>query len=618
MYYFLASLLVAIIGVVPLLLRGKIGLAISEAIGGFLVIWLIAYLGCPSTAYPLLGYFGFATFLMWILSAIVDGATTRETRNYYDSGTVTWTAWFPIVTLIVYMGSCVGGSGMLRATEYASMIGPMEERVWTEDVQPKSPEHMRMGNDENATYQAQKTMGSAGAIGSQFAISEDHMTLQMINGSLWFVVPLDYVGFSVWTSTSGVPGYIKISGEDPHRQPELVMLPNDQRMIYTPNAYFGDNLERHLRNTGYLNVGLANCTFEIDESGKPFWVITTFKPTIMWSGEKATGVVVVDPTTGATTFFEMGKVPDWIDRAVPANYIWNYLAWQGEYSYGWVNSWWGGKGLTKPENPMLIYGEDDQPEFVTGITSKSNKDDSLVALIYTNSRTGKSVKYVMKGGATEAAVLDAVNKNQQVQFKHLHGAAVQLYNVNGIATAVVPLLNESHAFQEVAMVSINDIQRVAVGTNQTQALRAYEALISEGGQRIALDKERDIQTIEGVVDRKSAETTPNATIYYVLLRDVPHLFLIEGGTPELIITNPGDKVRMEFYQSARDVVPVKSFTNLDIRLSTSVAQQIVAGTVRTRQNQQEAKEDAQTTLERLKKLSDEELQKLGKQVPIKK
>ena len=494
----------------------------------------------------------------------------------------------------------------------------MEERVWTEDVQPKSPEHMRMGNVENAVYAAQKVMGSAGAIGSQFAISEDHMTLQMINGSLWFVVPLDYAGFSVWTSTSGVPGYIKVSGEDPHRQPELVMLPDNQRMIYTPGAYFGNNLERYLRNTGYLNVGLGDWTFEIDETGKPFWVITAFKPTIMWSGEKVTGVIVVDPTTGATTFFDMGKIPDWIDRAVPASYVWNYLSWQGEYSYGWVNSWWGGKGLTKPENPMLIYGTGDEPEFVTGITSKSSKDDSLVALVYTNSRTGKSVKYVMKGGATETAVLDAVNKNQQVQFKHLHGAAVQLYNVNGIPTAVVPLLNESHAFQEVAMVSINDIQRVAVGTNQTQALRAYEALISEGGQRVALDKERDIQTIEGIVDRKSSETTPNATIYYILLKGVPHLFLIEGGTPELIIANPGDKVRMEFYQSARDVVPVKSFVNLDIRLSTSITQQIVAGAVRTRQNQQETKEDAQTTLERLKKLTPEELQKLGKQIPPKK
>ena len=44
MYYFLASLLVAVIGVVPLLLRSKIGEAVGEAIIGFLAA-LFTYFG---------------------------------------------------------------------------------------------------------------------------------------------------------------------------------------------------------------------------------------------------------------------------------------------------------------------------------------------------------------------------------------------------------------------------------------------------------------------------------------------------------------------------------------------------------------------------------------------
>lgn len=608
MSYLLMALVSAVIGTVPLLFAKKPTIAFCQGTVTFFLGWGLFYIFIATTVYPLAGLAGFMTLIWWVLAALIAS---------FDDDEFPWTWWFPVGAAGFYLAIAVFSSAMLRAGDYTSVInhlGPIEERVWTKDIQPKDPAHMRMASEENAVYQAQKVLGSAGAIGSQFQIGD--MTAQMIGGregkELVFIAPLDFAGFSVWLNTSGVPGYIKVSGEDPHRQAELVQFSEGGRMLYTPGAFFGDNLERHLRNNGYLGVGLTETTFEIDDEGNPWWVVTAFRPTIGWSGEKVLGVVIVNPFTGDNSFHELGQVPSWVDRVVPDDFIVNYLNWQGSYSGGWLNSWWGKKSLTMPDSALLIYGMGDQPEWVTDITSANTNDDSLVALVYTNSRTGKSIRYQMPGGGTTSAILDAVNKNQDIQFKHLHGAAVQLYNVNGLPTAVVPLLNESHAFQGVAMVSVSDVQAVASGRSAQEAVRNYEKLLTETGRRATVDGRRDIQVVEGVVAIVGSEVTPTqGTVYYLYLKDTPHLFTAGAGhSPKLPITREGHRVRIEVYASDRDVIPMHNFDNLSIQLSQSAIQEKVRAVDEKSRNDREATEEAREILERLKKMNPEELKKL--------
>lgn len=575
MIYVLLGLLIGVLSALPLALRGKLVGALRYGCFSAVVTTLLSWLFTWSTMGPLAGGFGFLLLVFWAGAAFIDEGEDTYDRRGRREYQASWIWLFPVIYGVVFFGSLAAGSAMCNARTWSSMIGTVETREWTKDVQPKDPAHMRMASRENALYQAQKVLGSAGAVGSQFNISEDSMTLQMINKHLWFIVPLDYTAFSVWlNSTTGAPGYIRIDGEDPHAQPEVIMLKNGERLTYTPGAYFDQNLERHLRYNGYLDAILSDWTFEIDEGGRPWWVVTVADPTIWWDGWKVRGVVQVDPATGSTLFHEIGAVPSWIDRVVPAYFVENYLDWQGAYSSGWLNSWWGRLNVTTAERPRLIYASDGEPEFVTGITSASARDNSLVALVYTNSRTGKSVRYVMKGGATETAVLDAVDKNSQVQFKHQHGVDPQLYNINGMPVAVVPLLNESHAFQGVAMVPINDVQTVAVGATQYEALRELESKLSDGNGRMAITEQRDISAVNGVVDRIASEAISSGTIYYIHLRGVPHLFKAKSGeSAKLPVTSVGDRVHLQYFDSERDVVPIKSFDNLSLVLSSSSLQQ---------------------------------------------
>ncbi|MFA5831630.1 MAG: hypothetical protein WC878_07440 [Candidatus Paceibacterota bacterium] len=611
MTFVLLGLLCAFIGAFPLLARKKISAFLWQfAITGILGIWML-WGETPSTVYPLFGFYGILVLFFLVVAAIIDGNTDE-----YGDG-VSWTIWPPILLFAAFIVILISGSGMFRASDYANMLKVEENRVWTKDVQPKDPAHMRMSTKENALYQAQKSLGSAGTIGSQFAIAQENVTLQLINGELWYVAPLDYKGFSVWTSSKGIPAYIKISAEDPTAQPIIVSLKDGKEMVYSPGAYWSSNLERHMRTNGYLNVGLSDWTFEVDESGNPWWVVTVYKPTIAWSGDKVLGVALVNPTNGDIAFVEMGKIPDWVDRAVPSRIVTDYLTWNGEYSGGWWNSFWANLNMTRPESPTLVYGADNQPQFVTGITSASSSDDSLVALVYTNSRTGNAVKYTIKGGATETAVINAVNSNQEVQYKHLHAAAPQLYNVNGVPTSVVPLFNDVNAYQGVAMVDIANIQEIAVGSDQHEALRVYEKILNGDGSRAVAGNETKKQVVEGIVTRTGSEVTPTSgSIYYFQVENIPQLFTAGPGKyPSLVVTQKGDKVRVEVYKNDRDVVPILTFENLSLKLSKSAKQQQVDKASGSVHKGITAETDANAIKDRINHLTPEQIQELGKQVP---
>ncbi|MFA6407215.1 MAG: hypothetical protein WCV80_00725 [Candidatus Paceibacterota bacterium] len=611
MYYFIAALICAVVSTLPTLIARRFVAAGVQAFVSFWVFWGCFYWWTLSTVYPMFGIPGLFVVVLWCVSAAI----------VYDEHENGWFVWIPgIFGILAYLGGGCVGSEFVRTDEYQKMIGTMETREWTQDVQPKDPRHMRMSTKENALYVAQKAIGQDGSIGSQFQVEDGEMSLQMIQKRLWYVAPLEFASFGAWRAKDS-PGYIMVSAENPDAQPILVNFPEGQQMKYSPGAYFENNLERYLRNRGYLGKGLYSPNFEVDENGHGWWVVTVFEPTIMWSGERVQGVVIVDPATGDNTFYELGKVPSWVDRVIPASIMDSYLDWWGTYVHGWGNTFpvFGSHAdMVEASDQSLIYGTDDVPEWVTDITSQNNNDNSLIGLVYTNSRTGKSVYYKVAGGGTNTAVLQAVNENQQIKFRSLHGADPQLYNVYGTMAAVVPLFNNNHAFQGVAIVPIANVQKVAVGNTQYDALRQYEKIISDRGGEVALSAERTLVKKIGVIDRLGYEVTNTGNLYYFHLDNVPHLFTAgSGDSPKLVTTVKGDRIAIEYYESSRDVVPLKSFDNLSLKLLESVPQKEVRETVANDRDAKEASEDRPTVEDRMKNLTPEELRQLKEQLPKK-
>ena len=601
----LLAAIVCLIGILPTLISGKVVRATITGVVLFLPVLWAFYVGLPNLAMPLLGEAGWVVILIMTIMVIVS-AIIMETGN--DGPRIAFPIVGVCIGLVIQLAITFYALPIWHADEYASLIGKVEERVWTQDVQPKDPQHVRLVSVELARYLATKQLGEAsGAIGSQFNVSQEHMTLQLINNELWYVAPLDFCSFSAWQSVGSAPGYVMVHGEDPLRQ---VIVKTGLKMKYMPGSFFGKNLERHLWKKYALKYVLTDYSFEIDETGKEFWVVSAYKPTIGRRGAVIQGVIVIDPETGDDTFYKVSDVPAWVDRVYPKELIKRYISYTGRYHEGWWNSFWANHNITEPGNVNLVYGSDGQAQWVTDLTSDNNRDASLVGLMYTSVRTGKSVRYHAVG-CTEAAAVDLVNN--KVQYRKLHGKDGVLYNIYGVMTSIIPLLGESHTFQGVAMVDVANMQ-LAVGDSIDEVLRQYQKIIMlPSGQRLAPEKEHTMKEATGTVERIVSEVGGQETVYYVCLRGIPHLFSGQPNvSPKLRMTQQGDSVIIHYIDSKEDITPIQQFDNLGLNFVQSENQINLEKKVQNRTETVQKENDSRSNRGTVENMSDAEIEQLLK------
>ena len=612
MSYFLLAAICTVIGLVPLLLGKRFLTSIASGIFGFLILWGLFYWLKVVFLPPYLGWPVFLTVVYWTINSALNAAIEEES----PTGGVTGPQFaVPVFYVVLLVGSWIVGSTFFRAGEFASLIGPVQQQVWTRDSQPKDVRHVRLIGTDTAIYLATKWVGSAGAIGSQYSLARGHLTLQRIKGDLKYVIPLEFAGFGQWTSNgdTGVPAYLIIDAQDPFLEPKMVMLPEGKRLVYTPGAYFGKNLERYLRQHGFNNVGFAQTRFEVDEDGQPWWVVSTYTRTIVWDGEKLHDVALVNPTTGEIRRYALDQVPVWVDRVMPSNYVQDYLTYRGQLSSGWPNSFWSKQGLTKPEASTLIYGVGDRLEWVTGITSDTNHDDSLVGIAYTDSRTGRTTIYRVDGGATDTAIESAVNANAYAKQFKLHAGSPQIYNIYGVMTAVVPLLNDVDGYQGTALVSVRDVQIVGVGQDIENASRQYQEKLYQSGQQALPGNTSKLVTVTGVVDRIRQDVGPTGSPYIIHLAGIPRLFTLSSqdqANVKVPLTQVGDRVTVEYVSSGDSVVPVKRFDNLSLSLDQSPISAEVSASAVAKRGQADVAATAADARRRIETMSDEDVARL--------
>lgn len=169
------ALVVTLVAVLPFLVLRKI--AIGAIIGGVIlpILLLIFYAAIPSLVWGIPWSAPSALVLaVWLVSAIICSVYAnehQEPRLYHA-----W--WFIGVGLLALGGRGCSGWSAFRSSDYAGLIGEVETREWTQDVQPADPRHIRQVSDELASFLADKQLGTApGAIGSQFEVSKPHLTL---------------------------------------------------------------------------------------------------------------------------------------------------------------------------------------------------------------------------------------------------------------------------------------------------------------------------------------------------------------------------------------------------------------------------------------------------------
>lgn len=576
----------------------------------FVLTAFVVYFAIPSTAGPLMGGVGLTVAIGLFISGIISFFEADSRRERIPG-------YLALVVLLVYAITAIGNSPMMRATTYAALVPSIQQRDWSKDFQPKDPRHFRVSSPENAQFLAGRAIGQAttldssgqpNAIGSQFTIHEDRSSVQIIGKELWTVVPLDWSRWGPqYSGTPGVPGYIKVSAENPILPAEYVSLPAGKEFRYTPESVFTKNLDR-LVWRHHMDKYIADIHLELDDQNVPHYIVSLAEPTIGWWGEKVVGALIVDPVTGSGVkdFIPLGKMPAWVDRVEAEYIVHRNIDYHGKYAKGfWNRSVYGSSVLAATET-HFGYGSDGQPVFATGITAHNNntKSDSLIAVYYTNTRTGETIEYVLQGGATEAKAIEQCNLIGDVRNRSYHGTTPQLYNVYGHISYVVPLQNQTHAFAGVAIVSVMNPQVIAWGHTAHEAELAYKQVIVANSSQMAIDGTRKLATVTGTVQRINSTIVSGSTTYFILLNGMDHLLTVPMTTSAAVpITQPGDTVVVEYYDSGETIMPVNKFENKSVKLARSAIQADVQTRAANAIDQARAKDneraDVQSILEKL-------------------
>jgi hypothetical protein len=450
---------------------------------------------------------------------------------------------------------------MLRSGAYRNLIGKVKNgQDMTNHIAPISLNKIRVVDEELAHLLGEKILGSEPALGSKTEIGE--YNIQKVDGELYWVAPLLHSGFFKWlNNTQGTEGYVMVSATN-ERDVRLVQNigGKDLKIKYQPGAYFGIDVERHLYFNGYAATGLSDYTFEVDDAGHPYWVVTKYRKEIGFAGNEATGVVVVDAQTGAMQDFAIANAPAWVDRIQPLEFVAEQLSDWGEYVHGYWNFANENK-LMITEDLTLVYGEDNRSYWYTGVSSVG-KEESAVGFVLVDTRTKEATMYNQSGATEYAAQRSAEGK---VQEKGYNASLPIPYNINNIPTYVMTLKDDGGLVKMYAMVAISDYTIVGVGNTMRETLMSFKSVYNMAGNKINPTSKTKSKVLNTVVTRIQSDIKNGNSFYYFTVSDYPKIFISSSQVSnELPVTIVGDSISISFDVDTEEVIDVSSFDNLKL------------------------------------------------------
>ncbi len=526
---------------------------------------LMLYVGMPVIAY---GFWGLPALLavmtlLWIVLNLrvapqfSSGARTYKLKSKFK------VLIFVLAIILLYstLVPIVTSWALLHTSAYRNIIGNVEigENLSTH-MAPISMEKVRVVDQSLANILGDKVLGAQAALGSQVRLGT--FNIQKVKNDLYWVAPLLHSGFFKWNKNKeGTNGYVMVNASN-ERDVKLVQDIGGKKVLikYQSEGYFNDFLERHLYLSGFYNVGLTDYSFEIDDEGIPYWVVTKYKKTIGFYGENAVGVVVVNTETGKCEEYSIENAPAWIDRIQPDYFIENQLNDWGNFVKGYWNFSNENK-LQITEGVTLVYGEDNKSYWYTGLTSVG-ADEATVGFVLVDTRTKKTVWY-KQSGATEFAAQNSARG--KVQEKRYSASQPIPYNINNIPSYVMTLKDDGGLVKMFAMVAIEDYTIVGVGNTLIETLMAFKNAYNMAGNKINPKSSTKKQELNTIVLRINSDVKNGNSFYYFTVSGKENIFIGSSQiSNELPVTLSGDSIVISFDDDTQGLIDISSFKNRSI------------------------------------------------------
>jgi hypothetical protein len=461
-----------------------------------------------------------------------------------------------IIVALLYVGAIIIYSPLISYNAHRNLIGNIEEMDFSSQIEYIDINQLPIIDKELAYKLADKKLGEITSLGSQVSVGQ--LTLQSVNGQLCYVGPLEHSSFLKWISNrEGTIGYIKVSATNQNDVELVTQLDGkDIRLKYLNSAYFLSDLNRaaYFRD---MKAGHTDYTFELDDSGRPYWVITRYDTGVGITEEKAIGALVMDAQTGESTIYNIDNLPEWVDRIQPMKYINRYINKWGELVHGVLNFTDKDKLKTTTDGMNIIYDK-GVCYYYTGITSVGS-DESLVGFMLTNTRTGETKMYKTAGATEEAGMRSAEGKVQQCGYK---ATFPYLINIQNEPTYFMTLKDSNGLVKQYAMVNVKNYNTVGVGDTLQATLNKYlEGLTNTN---ISLESGNQEEVIRGEVERIGLVIKEGTSIYDIKLKNNENIFSVSTETSrEVALTQAGDSVEMKFIKVGDNrYIITNSFSNL--------------------------------------------------------
>lgn len=470
-----------------------------------------------------------------------------------------------LLVAVVGVGTVIS-SVVLRAKSYSNIIAVDETKNFSEEIEEADFKSVPVLDNAAASVLANRTLGDLAAINkvSQFEV-DTALTQINYKGSPVKLATLAYGDVFKWikNTSEGFPGYIIVDMVT--QKAELVTLPEGSYIRYSPKEHFSKYLMRHVR-FSYPTYIFDTPRFEINEEGKPFWIVPVLDKTIgLFGGTDVKGLVMVDAVSGEMTEYSIdearnSKELQWIDGIYSANLLVEQYNYYGQYQKGFINSILGQDGVRLTTEGSNFLAQNDDVYLYTGVTSAGN-DQAIIGFVLINMRTKAAEYYAVSGAKEYSAMASAQGEVQDYEYAATFPI---LLNIKGQPTYFMSLKDSGSIVKRYAMVNVQNYQVAVTGNTIAQCTEAYAEKLKQNNINIKIDIDEIIdategnegtndgtaveyETVKGTVTDIRTAVMGGESVYFIELDGKGVYYSIAASDAEnVVIMNKGDKISVKF------------------------------------------------------------------------
>ena len=544
-----------VINIIATLLFGAVLYYFMLPVFNFKSVMMYAFLGALAVFYCVINY-------------VTSGALrTPDYAPYANKSSLVPKIFIGVLAAVVAVGFAAS-SVFFRASSYAKIID-VHTGDFSQEVTEADFSSVPVIDETTTAVMADRALSDLSELGlvSQFTVQPNYYQINYKDTPVR-VACLQYSNIIKWfTNTkNGLPAYIIVDATT--QKAELVEV--EGGIKYSTADHFNKNVIRHVR-FQYPTYILDTPTFEIDETGHPYWIFAKLDMTIgLFGGKDVTGAIIVDGVTGECMEYSIEDIRtkaelQWIDRVYSAELLNEQYNFFGRYQDGFWNSILSQKNTYSTTEDYSYLALNDDVYMYTGVTSLTN-DESITGFILINQRTKDARYYVMSGAKESSAQSSAEGLVQQYDYR---ASFPLLLNIDGEPTYFMSLKDASSLVKGYAMINVGQYSIGATGTTLTSCIDNYVKELAKNNIKVDVDTDEIVDnpssdtdekiTATGVVTEIRTAVIDGNSVYYIKLDSSSSYYSVKAADAEnVVLVNKGDSLTVTITTDKGSIIPASA------------------------------------------------------------